>query len=152
MADDREPYQPLWATGLARPARPPEPEPEPEPEPPRPPAPRFPARFAAVTAVAASAVLLAAALLGRGAGDVSVADLPSAWGDIPMTCATTRIEGATKTIELFRCRAEAGSLPPGLYRSPGTIWSSDVDRRPSLEHRIRISPSGRLTGSAVYVP
>ena len=147
MADDREPYEPLWASGLRR-------APEPEPEPPAPaPAPPFPARFAAVAVALTAAAILLAGTLGTRTGEVTIADLPSEWGDIRMTCATTRIEGEGGALELFRCEAVGGGgLPPGLYRSPETIWQSDFDHRAALDHQILISPSGRLTGRAIYGP
>src|SRR4051812_47570077 len=99
MADDRESYEPLWATGLARRPRPPEPAPEPPPPPER----RFPIWPAAVVA----ALLILISVTARS-GRVTVADLPSAWGDIPMTCATARIVGRSKTVEVFHCRALVG--------------------------------------------
>src|SRR4051794_25313954 len=57
-------------------------------------------------------VALATAHIGRGS--LTVADVPSRWGDVPMTCRTTRLEQAAGALELFRCHALGiGALPPG---------------------------------------
>jgi hypothetical protein len=70
-----------------------------------------------------------------------------------MTCATLRVEEDDRTLEFFRCNAQgAGRLPPGTYRPPETNWNSDFDRRRATDHAIRISPTGKVTGWALYVP
>lgn len=152
MPDAREPYEPLWAEGLRPPSRPPEP---PREEPERAASPQVPFALGLTAVVLVATAVLAIALLLAMPSRVTVGDLPSAWGDIPMTCATARIEEPGKTLELFRCRAirGAGPLPPGVYVSPRSGWRSDVDRRDAIDSRIRISPhSGELVGRAVYIP
>lgn len=84
-------------------------------------------------------------------GPLTIADVPSGWFDIPMTCHTVRLEREDGAEELFNCRALGGRrLPPGLYRSPRSQWTSDITRRDAKESRIRISPDGELVGWARY--
>ena len=147
MEDDREPYEPLWAESLRR-------EPSPELEAaakPKPPS--FPARPAlAIVAVVVFAVLLGV-IDSADSSRVTFADLPSYWESVKMTCATVRIEEDDRTLEYFRCKAQgAGQLPPGAYRPPETNWNSDFDRRRATDHAIRISPTGKVVGWALYVP
>ena len=147
MDDDREPYEPLWAESLRR-------EGSPKREAPaKPKPPSFPAgRVLALVAVVAVAVLLGV-IVSDDSGRVTFANLPSYWGSVEMTCATVRIEEDDRTLEYFRCKAQgAGRLPPGAYRPPETNWNSDFDRRRATDHAIRISPTGKVLGWALYVP
>lgn len=97
-----------------------------------------------------TAVLLIALNLADR-GSFTVARTPSAWGDIPMTCEAVRVQRQGAAIELFSCRAvDAGRLPPGLYRSPQSRWTSDITRRDAFANMIRIAPGGRMNGWAVY--
>jgi hypothetical protein len=147
MADDREPYEPLWAENLRRqPGRQPE-------EPAKPKSRPFPAGLAlAIAALVISAVLLGVTVNAHSSR-VTFADLPSYWGSVEMTCATWRIEAGDGTLEVFRCRPRgSGELPPGTYRPPETNWNSDFDRRPAADHAIRISASGEVVGWAHYRP
>ena len=92
---------------------------------------------------------LVTALSARGS--LLVDDLPSAWGDVPMNCDTTRIERQERAVELFRCRALGGrGLPPGVYRSPESQWTSDVTRRDARASVVRITPDGEVTGWGLY--
>ena len=147
MADDREPYEPLWLESLRREASP-KPEAAANPKPPS-----FPARPAlAIVALVVLAVLLGV-IVSDDSSRVTFAHLPSYWGSVEMTCATVRVEEDDRTIEFFRCKAQgAGQLPPGAYRPPETNWNSDFDRRPATDHVIRISPNGVVVGWALYVP
>ena len=147
MDDDREPYEPLWAESLRR-------EPSPKLEAaakPKPPS--FPAGPAlAIVALVAFAVLLGV-IVSADSSRVTFADLPSYWGSVEMTCDTVRIEEDDRTFEFFRCNAQGdGQLPPGAYRPPETNWNSDFDRRRARDHVIRISPTGKVVGWALYVP
>jgi hypothetical protein len=147
MADDREPYEPLWLESLRR-------TPSPKPDAPaKPKPPSFPAGPAlAILALVAFAVLLGV-IVNAHSSRVTFADLPSYWGSVKMTCATIRIEEDDRTLEFFRCNAQgAGQLPPGAYRPPETNWNSDFDRRRATDHAIRISPTGVVLGWALYVP
>jgi len=147
MDDYREPYEPLWAESLRRTG-------SPRPEAPaKPTPPSFPAGPAlAIVALVAFAVLLGVIVSGQSSR-VTIADLPSYWENVEMTCATVRIEEDDRTFEFFRCNAEgAGQLPPGAYRPPETNWRSDFDRRRATDHAIRISPTGEVRGWALYVP
>ena len=147
MEDDREPYEPLWAESLRR-------APSPKPEAPaKPKPPSFPAGPAlASVALVAFAVLLAV-IASAPSSRVTFANLQSYWGSVEMTCATVRIEEDDRTLEFFRCNAQgAGQLPPGAYRPPETNWNSDFDRRRATDHAIRISPTGKVIGWALYVP
>lgn len=100
--------------------------------------------LAAVTVVA-----LAASLAGHNS--MSVEDVPSYWGDVRMTCHTARFERDERALELFRCHAiGGGTLPPGVYASPDSIWTSDITRRNARLNAMRISPDGELTGWAAY--
>jgi hypothetical protein len=153
--DDRR--KPLWASSLAD-----EPRPdydviarvleEPEDDPPPPPDDRPPARWPMPILGAAAAMgFLALLLVLGGRGSLTIADVPSSWGEIPMTCHTTRLEQDDRAFEWFRCRSTGGlSLPPGLYRSPESQWSSDITRHPATESRIQISPDGEAEGWAAY--
>ena len=147
MDDYREPYEPLWAESLRRTGSP-RPEAPAKPKPPS-----FPAGPAlAIVALVAFAVLLGVIVSGQSSR-VTIADLPSYWENVEMTCATVRIEEDDRTFEFFRCNAEgAGQLPPGAYRPPETNWRSDFDRRRATDHAIRISPTGEVRGWALYVP
>jgi hypothetical protein len=147
MADDREPYEPLWAEGLRR-------KPALKPEAPaKPKTPSFPAGPAlAIVALVAFGVLFGV-IVSAQFSRVTIADLESYWGNVEMTCATVRIEEDHRTLEAFRCHAQgAGQLPPGAYRPPESNWNSDFDRRPAADHAIRISPTGEVLGWALYVP
>src|SRR5690349_10625090 len=120
MEDDREPYKPLWAESLRR-AAPPEPEAAAKPKPPS---------FRASPAPAIVALVMFGVLLGVIVGDdpsrVTVAELPSYWGSVEMTCATVRAGEDGRAREYFLCKAQdAGRLPPGDYRPPETNWRSD---------------------------
>jgi hypothetical protein len=116
------------------------------PPPAAPPQPRSPWLALPVTlAVVGLALLLAPS------GSWQIADVPSGWGDVPMTCDTLRIEKGDQAAEFFSCRALGGRpLPPGLYESPESQWTSDITRRDARESRIRIPRDGRLSGWAVY--
>ena len=147
MDDDREPYEPLWAESLRREGSP-KPEAHEKPKPPS-----FPAGPAlAIVALVAFAVLLGM-IVSADSSRVTFADLPSSWGSVDMTCATVRREEEDRTLEVFRCNAQgAGRLPPGDYRPPETNWNSDFDRRRATDYAIRISPTGKVLGWALYVP
>jgi hypothetical protein len=68
-----------------------------------------------------------------------------------MTCETVRLEQGERALEWFRCRAlDGGTLPPGLYRSPQSQWTSDITRRDAVANEMEISPEGVLTGWAAY--
>ena len=147
MEDDREPYEPLWAESLRREAAP-KPEAAAKPK-----LPSFPPRPAlAIVALVVFAVLVGA-IVSDDSSRVTFARLPSYWESVEMTCATVRIQEDDRTIEIFRCKAKgAGHLPPGSYRPPETNWNSDFDRRRATDHAIRISPTGKVLGWALYVP
>lgn len=153
--------EPLWASSLAdqqsagyddvvvRVLE--EPEDELPKSPPRPPggAPRDRRSLVAASIVAVVVFGVAIALEGRGS--LTIADVPSGWGDVPLTCDTVRIEQGDRAVEHFRCRAIGGRpLPAGLYESPGSQWTSDITRRPARRSRIRISRDGLVTGWATY--
>jgi hypothetical protein len=105
-----------------------------------------------MVALVASAVLLGV-IVNAHSSRVTFADLPSYWESVEMTCATVRVEEDDRTLEFFRCNAQgAGQLPPGAYRPPETNWHSDFDRRRATDHAIRISPTGKVLGWALYVP
>ena len=82
---------------------------------------------------------------------IRTVDVPSYWDDVPLECRTTKVLLGGQDVEWFRCR-DLTSLrpPPGRYRSPGTLWYSDVDGRPAVAHDIVISPAGTVTGWARY--
>lgn len=149
MADDREPYEPLWAAGLRR-------EPQAAPDAARhAPEPAARRSFAGPAAAAFGilAVLWYAAVMAAVSDEVTITDVPSAWGPVPMTCTTLRVESPEGTLEAFECRAlptALRELPAGTYSSPDTIWHSDVDRREASAHLITISPAGELVGRAIY--
>jgi len=148
MADDREPYEPLWAEGLRG-------KPAPKREAPaKPKTPSFPAGPAlAIVALVAFGVLFGVSVSARSSSRVTIADLESYWGNVEMTCATVRIQEDDRTVEIFRCHEQgAGQLPPGAYRPPESNWNSDFDRRPAADHAIKISPTGEVLGWALYVP
>ena len=85
MDDDREPYEPLWAESLRR-----EGSPKPEaPAEPKPPSSRAGPTLA-IAALVACAVLLGV-IVSAQSSRVTIADLPSYWGTIEMTCATVRV-------------------------------------------------------------
>jgi hypothetical protein len=103
--------------------------------------------------VAVLAVVVATALLAvlTDRGAPSVQAVPSAWDDIPMRCETLRLERAGSALEAFSCRATgAGRLPPGVYRTPASQWTSDLTRRDARHNEMRIDRDGRLVGWAVY--
>ena len=151
MADEREPYEPLWAAGLAVERRPPPDSHEPAPAP-------GATRSLVGPAIAGFgilAVLWYAAIMSAVSGELTVAEVPSAWGPVAMNCAVVRVEDRDATVEAFRCRAvpsAAEDLPTGVFSSAETLWRSDVDRRPAREHLITISPEGELVGRAIYTP
>ena len=106
-----------------------------------------------LVALGALAAVTIVALAIALAGDkwMTVEDLPSAWGDVPMTCETMRLEQGDRALEWFRCYAVGGgALPPGVYRSPVSQWTSDVTRRDAVVNEIEIAPDGELTGWAAY--
>lgn len=146
--------EPLWAGPRAdevpRPPEPVEPAPpvaEPD-EPPRP-APRSPANLLGWLA-ALAAVAFTVVLIGRSSS-FTLADVPSSWEDIEMTCRTARFEEPNHSFELFRCRAiDGGELPPGRYRSPEAQWTSDITRVDARASLIRITRDGVLDGWAIY--
>jgi hypothetical protein len=160
---DREP---LWASSLARQPRAgddvvatwerDDDDDDDEPSPPPAPAPAaatvhdfWPQAIALGAALFAVLVLVAAAL--TSSGTLTVRDVSSGWDDVPMTCRTLRLEDGDRALEAFRCHAVgAGRLPPGVYRSPDSQWTSDITRRDALADAMRISRSGVLTGVAVY--
>jgi hypothetical protein len=87
----------------------------------------------------------------EGRGSITIVDVPSFWGDVPMTCHTVRVERDEGAVEWFRCRAVGGRpLPAGVYRSPESQWTSDITRRDARESRIRIWPDGDVVGWARY--
>lgn len=151
MADDREPYEPLWATGLTQ-------HPQPAREvPDLTPAPAARRSFAGRAAVAFGVLALAwyAAVMAAVSDEVTITKVDSAWGSVPMTCSTLRVQSPAGTLEAFRCRAlptASRDLPAGIYASPETLWRSDVDGRTARAHVITISPSGELVGRAIYAP
>ena len=152
----RKPREPLWATSLAQQPVPEAEWPLPEPEdieevPPRSDV-RRPAhtRVLAVGALVAVAVGALTAVLAGGSS-LKLVEVPSYWGDVPMTCETMRVEQVGRAFEWFLCRAVAGCrLPPGVYRSPDARWTSDLTGRPAYVNEIEISPYGEVTGWAAY--
>jgi hypothetical protein len=153
----RDRREPLWASSLADQPRLDHDDvvarvlDEPEEIPPTPgdqPRPRRPTLF--LGAVAAIGILALLAVL-EGGGRLTIDDLPSSWGDIPMTCHTGRLEQGERAVEWFNCRAVGGRTPaPGVYRSPASQWTSDVTRRDARESWIRISDDGVVVGWAKY--
>jgi hypothetical protein len=94
-------------------------------------------------------VAVAAAVAGRGSPTVE--EVPSFWEDVPMTCKTTRLEQGDRAVELFRCHAlRGGPLPPGVYRSPDSRWTSDLNRRDARANAMEITADGELKGWAAY--
>jgi hypothetical protein len=99
----------------------------------------------------AAVVVIALVTLLADRGSLTVKDVPSSWGDVSMTCKTTRLEQDGHAFELFNCHADrGGTLPPGVYRSPESQWTSDLTRRDARANAIRITPDGQLYGWAVY--
>jgi hypothetical protein len=150
--DQREP---LWASSLAdQPRREEEPlrvrapvEPQERPEPP----PVTHGRPLIVLGALAAVTMVSLAIALAGDPWMTVEELPSAWGDVPMTCETMRLEQDERALEWFRCFAVGGgALPPGVYRSPVSQWTSDVTRRDAVVNEIEITPDGELTGWAAY--
>jgi hypothetical protein len=156
-----DPRRPLWASGLAD-----EPrsgyddvvvrvlEEEPEEAPPQPqreePAPDR-KRRSLVPALLGVLAFVAVVIALEGRGPLTIADVPSYWGDVPMTCDTIRVEDGDRAIEYFQCRALGGRrLPPGLYSSPESQWRSDLTRQAADQSRIRISRDGEVVGWARY--
>jgi hypothetical protein len=152
--------KPLWASGLAdhplsnyddvivrvleeEPEETPAPPPSPAPQPSRPP--RLLPKLGAALAVAVLVMVL------DSPGALTVQDVPSYWGEIPMNCHTVRLEEDDASAEWFWCRAAGGRpLPPGLYESPESQWTSDITRREAKVSRIRISRDGEVAGWAGY--
>jgi hypothetical protein len=140
---------PLWSGRLAQPredayddvfAPPPEPE-----EPPR--RDRRLAVATGILAVVAIVLLIVASNLGTS----QLRELASSWSGEPMRCTTARFERGDHAFELFACHAVAGGeLPPGVYRTPETQWTSDLTRRDAFANVIEISPRGELSGWALY--
>jgi hypothetical protein len=96
-------------------------------------------------------VVVALATAQAGGGSLAVDDVPSAWNEVPMTCKTARFEQGRRALELFRCHAlGGGTLPPGVYRSPDSLWTSDITRRDARANVMEISPEGELRGWAAY--
>lgn len=153
-----DPPEPLWAYSLAEQPRPDviarvvEEEPVDTPAPPRPAGAPRPARASGLVMGTLAAIAVAAvAFAVRDGGEWTVADVGSYWGDVPMICETTRLEQGEKAIEWFECRAVSGGvLPPGLYESPESQWTSDLTRKDAQESRIEISRDGRVVGWAKY--
>jgi hypothetical protein len=151
--------KPLWASSLADQPRPDYDviarileEPEDDPHDPPPPQDQPPARWPMpVLGLAAVLGVIALLIALDGRGSLTIADVPSNWGEIPMTCHTARLEQDDRALEWFRCRATGGlTLPPGVYPSPESQWSSDITREPATESRIQISPDGEAEGWAAY--
>ena len=128
--------------------------PAPRPRRPAPDAPAGDAPFALrgiVLGTLAAVVVIALATLLADRGSLIVKDVPSSWGDVSMTCKTTRLEQDGHAFELFNCHADrGGTLPPGVYRSPESQWTSDLTRRDARANVIRITPDGQLYGWAAY--
>ncbi len=130
------------------------------PEPaPTPAAPTLLARrsFAGPAALAFGVLALAwyAAVMAAVSDEMTITKVDSAWGPVPMTCSTLRVQSRAGTLEAFRCRAlptASRDLPAGVFASPETLWRSDIDRRTARAHLITISPSGELVGQAIYAP
>jgi hypothetical protein len=152
--DQREP---LWASSLADQPRPDyddvtvrvleEPDETASPPGDRQGAPRWKLMVGALPAIA----IVALAIALEDGGALTIAEVPSYWGDAPMTCDTVRFEQGERAVEWFSCRALAGRrLPPGLYRSPDSQWTSDITRLDARQNVIRISPEGKVVGWATY--
>jgi hypothetical protein len=107
-------------------------------------------RALAIGAVAALViVVIASAISARGS--LVVEDVPSSWGDVPMTCKTARFEEGGLAVELFRCHAVGdGKLPAGIYQSPDSLWTSDITRVDARANAMVISRNGQLKGWAAY--
>ena len=156
MTEGREP---LWASSLAD--QPPryddvsvswELEEEPKaPKAPKPPKePRDRRLLPGLLIVLGVVFAFALAALTDG-GTLAVDDLPSGWGDTPMICKTARIQDGGAAFEMFRCHAVGGGvLPPGVYRSPESQWTSDFTRRDARASEIRIGTDGEVHGWAAY--
>lgn len=155
-----DPREPLWASSLADESRPDyddvivrvldEPDEPRRAEPP----PREPGERPPLLALGllAGVFLLGLLIATPGRTSWTVEDVPSYWGEIPMTCHTVRLEqDAPRAAEWFWCRSLGGRrLPPGLYESPESQWTSDLTRRVARENRIRITEDGDLSGWARY--
>ena len=158
------PPEPLWASSLkdqprhddvtVHVVREERGAPAPRPRRPPPDAPAGDAPFALrgiVLGTLAAVVVIAIATLLADRGSLIVKDVPSSWGDVSMTCKTTRLEQDGHAFELFNCHADrGGTLPPGVYRSPESQWTSDLTRRDARANVIRITPDGQLYGWAAY--
>jgi hypothetical protein len=104
-----------------------------------------------VAAIGLVALLISVRSTSEGRRWLTIQDVPSYWGDIPMMCHTVRLEQDERAVEWFWCRAVGGRrLPPGLYRSPDSQWTSDITRRPARQSRVRISRDGEVVGWATY--
>ena len=161
MSTSGEQRKSLWADPLPEEPRPnadvvarvlPEEPEEPKPSPPaRQPSPQRVHPPALVVGFALAFTIVALASLMGDRGSLSVEDVPSFWGDVPMTCKTARIVQGPRALEMFRCHALTGeSLPAGFYRSPTDQWTSDITRRPAAENAMEISRDGELRGWAAY--
>lgn len=108
-------------------------------------------RLPLVLGTVATLAVGAVALAQDGSGSLTFEEVPSGWEDVPMTCDTMRIERGNRAIERFRCRALGGRpLPVGVFRPPGSTWTSDITRRPARDSRIEISEDGDVVGWAIY--
>jgi hypothetical protein len=108
-------------------------------------------RLARPAVVVAGVAAIGTAWLLSDGGDVRIADVPSYWDDVIMTCRTTRVEQGAHTFETFACHSDgATDPPPGRYDEDNTVWYSDIDRRRAKAHRIVITRSGSVTGWAAY--
>ena len=77
---------------------------------------------ALLLAALAATVLIASAV--DTSGSAATEDVKSFWGDIDMTCATTRIEQRPQVAEAFRCRSTDGRKPPpGYYDDSTDGWT-----------------------------
>ena len=125
-------------------------EPDEVPAPTREPSPRRSRRPLALGVLAALG-LGALVIVQEGGGRLISEEVPSYWGEVPMTCDTLRMEQGGRAIERFKCRALGGrALPSGLFEPPDSAWASDITGRESKDSRIRISPDGEVEGWAIY--
>jgi hypothetical protein len=152
---DGDQREPLWASSLA--SRPhsdheadfPELGEEADAPPPADEQPPDERRAVAIGVGVLAAIALGATMVA-GNGSLEVEDVPSSWGSVPMTCHTARLDHVDRAVELFRCQASSGALPPGVYESPAAQWTSDLTGLDARTNRIVISPDGDLTGWATY--
>ena len=151
--------EPLWADSLADQPRPDydvivrvlEEEPEDEAPPPPPREPREPPGPRRILAALGLLLVVAVLIAREGDGALTIADVPSGWGDVPMSCDTVRLERDERAVEHFTCRAIGGRpLPAGTYRSPESQWTSDISRRDADSSHVKISKDGEVVGWATY--